>query len=28
LAPEDFAARNDLDQALHMIKALHDGAAM
>ncbi|GJU80562.1 hypothetical protein Tco_1282927 [Tanacetum coccineum] len=27
LAPEDFAARNDLDQALHMIKALHDGAA-
>ncbi|GJU64196.1 reverse transcriptase zinc-binding domain-containing protein [Tanacetum coccineum] len=27
LAPEEFAARNDLDQALHMIKSLHDGAA-
>ncbi|GJZ54454.1 hypothetical protein Tco_0609339 [Tanacetum coccineum] len=27
LAPEEFAARNDLVQALHRIQALHDGAA-
>nr|GEZ93706.1 syntaxin-71-like [Tanacetum cinerariifolium] len=28
LAPEEFAARNDLVQALHRIQALHDGGAI